>query len=89
MQNLVRNNKLKKMVSHSNSRLPAVDIGTNVVVRVPDLGRGRLPPRNVLVIVVDVFSSGIYLLGTREGLIERLNAHNESQLLTTKPHRDT
>jgi len=33
-----------KMVSLSNSRLPAVDIGTNVVVRVPDLDRGRLAP---------------------------------------------
>ena len=34
-----------KMVSLSNSRLPAVDIGTNVVVRVPDLHRGRLAPQ--------------------------------------------
>jgi len=32
------------MASFSNSRLPAVDIGTNVVVRVPDLDRGRLAP---------------------------------------------
>jgi len=31
----------QKMVSLSNSRFPAVDIGTNVVVRVPDLDRGR------------------------------------------------
>jgi hypothetical protein len=29
--------QVQKMVSLSNSRLPAVDIGTNVVVRVPDL----------------------------------------------------
>ena len=33
----------QKMASLSNSRLPAVDIGTNfVVVRVPELDRGRL-----------------------------------------------
>jgi len=67
----------QKMVSLSNSRLPAVDIGTNVVVKVPDLGRGRLPPRNVLVIVVDVSSSGLYLLVTKEGQLERLYARNE------------
>ena len=42
------------MVSLSNSRLPAVDIGTNVAVRVPDLDRGRLAHRNVLAAVVDV-----------------------------------
>ena len=77
MQNLVRNNKLKKMVSLSNSRLPAVDIGTNVVIRVPELDRGRLAPRNVLAVVVDVESSGLYLLGTKEGQLERLYARNE------------
>ena len=65
------------MVSLSNSRLPAVDIGTNVVVRVPDLDRGRLAPRNVLVVVVDVSFSGLYLLGMKEGLLEQLNARNE------------
>jgi len=51
----------QKMVSLSNSRLPAVDIGTNVVVRVRDLDRERLSPRNILAVVVDVNSSGLYL----------------------------
>ena len=67
----------QKMVSLSNSRLPAVDTGTNVVVRVPDLNRGRLVPRNVLAVVDYVNSSGLYLLGTKEGLLERLYARNE------------
>jgi len=65
------------MVSLSNSRLPAVDIGTNVVVRVPDLDRGGLAPRNVLAFVVDVRFSGLYLLGTKEALLESLYARNE------------
>ena len=65
------------MVSLSNSKLPAVYIGTNVVVRVSDLDRGRLAPRNVLAVVVDVNSSGLYQLGTKEGLLERLYARNE------------
>ena len=64
------------MVSLYNSRLPAVDTETNVVVSVPDLDRGRLAPRNVLAVVIDV-NSGLYLLGTKEGLLERLYAHNE------------
>ena len=66
----------QKMVSLSNSRPPAVDIGTNVVFRVPDVDRGRLAPRYVLVVVVDVNSSGLYQLGTKEGLLERLCARN-------------
>jgi len=44
----------QKMVSLSNPRLPAVDIGTNVVVRVPHRDRGRLAPRNILAVVVDI-----------------------------------
>jgi hypothetical protein len=66
----------QKFVSLSNLRLPAVDIGTNVVIRVPDLDRRRLAPRNILA-VVDISSSGLYLLGTKEGLLERLYARNE------------
>jgi len=65
------------MVSLSNLRLPAADIGTNVVVRVPDLDRGRLAPRNVLAVVTDVNSFGLYLLGMKEGLLEQLYACNE------------
>jgi hypothetical protein len=67
----------QKLVSLSNSRLPAVDIGTNFVVRMPELDRGRLAPRNVLAVVFDVNSSGLYLLGTKKGLLERLYARNE------------
>ena len=67
----------QKMVSLSNSRLPSVDIGTNVVVRVPNLDRGCLAPRYVLAVGVDVNSSGLYLLGAKEGLLERLYARNE------------
>jgi len=67
----------KNCFSLSNSRLPAVDTGTNVVVRVPDLDQGRLAPRNILAVVVDVSFSGLYLLGTKEGLLERLYAANE------------
>ena len=77
MQNPVRNNRIKKIVSLSKSRLPAVDIGTNVVVRVPDLDRGRLVPRNVLAVVADVRSSGFYLSGTKAGQLVRLCARTE------------
>jgi hypothetical protein len=78
VRNLVRNNKLIKwFLSLSNSRLPAVDIGTNVVVTVPDVDRGSLTPRNVLAVVVDINSSGLYLLDTKEDLLERLYARKE------------
>jgi hypothetical protein len=67
----------QNMISHSNSRLSAVVIGPNVVVRVPDGDRGRLAPRNVLVVILGIKCSGLYQLGTKEGLLERLCARNE------------
>ena len=77
MQNLVRNIKLKKWFLSPNQDFQQFDIGTNVVIRVPDLDRRRLAPRNILAFVVDVSSSGLYLMGTKEGLLERLYARNE------------
>jgi hypothetical protein len=47
------------------------------VIKVPDLHRGRLAPRNVLAFVVDVNSSGLHLMGTKEGLLEQLYTRNE------------
>ena len=54
-----------------------MNIGTNVVVRMPDLDGGRPAPRNVLAAFIHVISSGLYLLGTKESLLELLYAHNE------------
>ena len=77
MQKSGQEQQAQKMGSLSNLRLPAIDNGTNVVVRVPGLDRGRLAPRNALPVVADVNTSGLYLLGTQEGLLERLYARNE------------
>jgi hypothetical protein len=47
------------------------------VVRVPDVDRGSLAPRNVLAVIADVNSSDLYLLGMKEGLLEWLCALSE------------
>ena len=47
------------------------------MIRMPDLDRGRLASRNVLAVVVGVSSFGFYLVGMKEGLLERLYARNE------------
>jgi hypothetical protein len=49
----------------------------NVVVRVPDVDRGRLAPRSVLAVVVDVNFSDMYEMGTKEGNIDRLYARSD------------
>ncbi|XP_025264624.1 KRAB-A domain-containing protein 2-like [Camponotus floridanus] len=67
----------QKMISFSNSKFPKVDIRTSVAVRVPDVDKGRVAPRNVLAVVAGINSSGLYQLGTKEGLLERFYARNE------------
>ena len=42
----------------------------------PDLDRGRLAPRNVLAVAVDVSSSGLDLLSKKEGPLELLCARS-------------
>lgn len=67
----------QKIISFSNSKFPKVATGTNVAVRVPDVDRGRAAPRNVLAVIAGINSSGLYQLGTKEGLLERFYARNE------------
>jgi len=49
---------------------------------VPDLDRGRLAPRNVLAVVVDVNAFGLYLLGSKEGLLGRLCLYARNEFTT-------
>ncbi|XP_030750306.1 uncharacterized protein LOC115878088 [Sitophilus oryzae] len=45
------------MIALSNSKLPPIDVGRTVIVRVPDVDRGRLAPRNVLAVVNSVLTT--------------------------------
>ncbi|XP_024879377.1 SCAN domain-containing protein 3-like [Temnothorax curvispinosus] len=66
-----------KMLSLSCQKLPPAEVGQNVVVKVPDVDRGRLAPRNVLAAVLSVNKCGLYKLGTKNGELERLYSRNE------------
>lgn len=72
-----------KMVSLSNLKFPCVEIGTNVLVRVPEVDRGRAAPRNVMCVVMSINPSGLYQLGNKEGTLDRLYARNEFTLSET------
>ncbi|KAK5645096.1 hypothetical protein RI129_006396 [Pyrocoelia pectoralis] len=61
-----------KMLALSQQKLPPIKVGQNVVVKVPDVDRGRLAPRNVLAVVLSVNESGLYKLGTKKGALERI-----------------
>jgi hypothetical protein len=74
------------MGSLSNSRIPAVDIGTHVLLRVLDLDRGRLAPRIVLAFL-DVNSSGLICWAPRKAYLNGCTLEMNSQLLETTSRR--
>lgn len=53
----------EKIISLSNSKLPPVEIGSNVVVRVADVDRGQLVVQNFIAIICNINSDRIHQLG--------------------------
>ncbi|KAK9674972.1 hypothetical protein QE152_g40738 [Popillia japonica] len=66
-----------KMLCESNNRYAPLEIGTRLLIRVPDVDRGRLIPRNVLAIVSQINNDGLYKLSTDNGPLDRLFSRNE------------
>ncbi|KAK5639434.1 hypothetical protein RI129_011926 [Pyrocoelia pectoralis] len=56
------------MLQRSSKKFPSVDIGQNVLIRIPDVDRGRVAPRNVMAV-----------LGTPSGVLDKLYARNKFQ----------
>lgn len=67
------------MLQQSSSKFPKIETGQNVLVKIPDVDRGRLAPRNVLAVVLSE-KDGLYQLGTSTGVLEKLYARNEFQV---------
>ena len=56
-----------KMTKRSKRILSQEDIGTNVLIPIPNVDRGKADPKNLLAIIVDRIEDN-YSLGTREGM---------------------
>lgn len=67
------------MLAQSNKKFKPALVGDNVLVRIPDVDRGRLAPRNVMAVVQSV-DDGFYKLATKTGILQKLFCRNEFQL---------
>lgn len=63
-------NQTKKMLASSLQKLPPAEVGQNYLVKIPGSDRGKLAPRNIVAVVLSVHESGMYQLGTKEGILE-------------------
>ncbi|KAF2897147.1 hypothetical protein ILUMI_09026 [Ignelater luminosus] len=62
-----------KMIQQSCSKYYKVEIGQNVLVKIPDVDKGHLAPHNILA-VVSSEREDLYQLGTSTGVLEKLYA---------------
>nr|CAI5860741.1 unnamed protein product [Callosobruchus analis] len=65
------------MLCKSNKTFAPLKKGTNVLIQVPDVDRGRLTPRNILETVSGNNDDGLYELSTENGPLDRLFSRNE------------
>ncbi|KAF2902715.1 hypothetical protein ILUMI_03467, partial [Ignelater luminosus] len=68
-----------EMLQQSCSKYSTVEIGQNILVKIPDVDRGRLAPRNSLAVVL-FEREDLYQLGSSTGVLEKLYARNEFQV---------
>lgn len=69
-----------KMLVQSQNKFPPVNVGDNVLINIPEVDRGRLAPRNVLAVIMEKTDQGLFILGTKNGKLQRLYSRNEFQL---------
>ncbi|KAF2888445.1 hypothetical protein ILUMI_17728, partial [Ignelater luminosus] len=65
-----------KMLQQSCSKYSKVEIGQNVLVKIPDVDRGCLASRIISAVVLSE-REDLYQLGTSTGVLEKLHARNE------------
>ena len=58
----------KRIKSISDATHPTVDVGVNVIIRIPDVDRAKADLRNILGVVLDKNEDGLYKIGTKDGV---------------------
>jgi hypothetical protein len=72
-----------RMRNLSERILSDVDIGTNVLIQIPNVDRGKGDPRNVLAVVINKDELG-YKLGTKSGTLRGVYTRNQFELSDSK-----
>nr|CAI5819071.1 unnamed protein product [Callosobruchus analis]CAI5864013.1 unnamed protein product [Callosobruchus analis]CAI5864580.1 unnamed protein product [Callosobruchus analis] len=67
------------MLQQSSSKFSKIEIGQNVLVKIPDVDRGRLAPPNIFAVTLSE-KDGLYQFSTSTGVLEKLYARNEFQV---------
>jgi hypothetical protein len=58
----------KRIKLISDATHPTVDVGGNVIIRIPDVDRAKADLRNILGVVLDKNEDDLYKIGTKNGV---------------------
>jgi hypothetical protein len=66
------NKQAKRMKMISDATHPPVDVGSNVILPIPDVDRAKADLRNLVGVVLERNDDGLYRIGTKEGVVNKL-----------------
>ena len=68
------------MLKKSTSRYSSANIGDSVRVYLSEVDRGRCEFPNILAVIIDITSDGIFKLGTKEGILKSYYARKNLRI---------
>lgn len=68
-----------RMLAASKNRLQPAAVGQNVLIRIPEVDRGRADPINLMAVLINE-SNGFFRLGTKNGILQRMYCRSEFEL---------
>ena len=74
-----------KMLEQAAKKFKPAEFGQNVNVPIPDMDRGKLDPPNFTAVVKEFdIETGLYLLGTRVGLLDHKFSRNQFEPISER-----
>jgi hypothetical protein len=68
----ILNKKAKRIKVISDATHPPVDVGSNIILLIPNVHRAKRDFRNLVGVVLERNEDGLYRIGTKEGVVSKL-----------------
>ncbi|XP_025410739.1 KRAB-A domain-containing protein 2-like [Sipha flava] len=66
-----------RMMTRTENKFPVVEVGVNVVIRIPDVDKGKTDHPNLIGIVLEKTEYDLYRIGCKDGILEKLYCRSE------------
>uniref|UniRef100_A0A2S2QZI3 KRAB-A domain-containing protein 2 n=1 Tax=Sipha flava TaxID=143950 RepID=A0A2S2QZI3_9HEMI len=63
--------QVTRMITRSENKFPAVEVGVNVVIRIPDVDKGKTDHPNIIGIVLEKTEYDLYRIGCKDRILEK------------------